>query len=109
METVSGSCSERLSMKKQRGNGAIHFPRGVARRILARAARGEKRVVVVLKNGRPSAVWGLQEYLDRQNLTRKVKPWEQRKAEKETPDPLGAIDAEPPKDLTRESMYENED
>jgi hypothetical protein len=74
---------------------------------MERAARGEKRVVVVLKNGRPTSVWGFEEYLERQELTKKVKPWKQRKAESQTPDPLGAVDAEPPGPLTRASMYED--
>jgi hypothetical protein len=94
-------------MKKRRGNAPLDFPRDIARRILERGARGERRLVLVLKGGQPRSVWGFEEYLDRQERTKKVKPWRHRKVHEQT-DPLGAIDAEPPRDLSRESMYEEE-
>ncbi len=96
-------------MKRQRQNGASRFPPKVARSILERGARGEKRLVVLLKNGLPSAVWGFEEYLERRTLPKKAKPPKKRRPHAEPPDPLGAVDGEPPKDLTRESMYADEE
>jgi hypothetical protein len=85
-------------MKKQEQN--------VLRRIRKRAARGEKRVVVTIRNGLASSVWGFDEYLDHIALAKQVKPWRGNQAKTKTPDPFGAIDAAPPHPLTRASMYD---
>lgn len=81
------------------------MPNAVKQRIMRRAANGERALVVVIKNGRPSRVFGFEEYLQRKALTRKVKPWESRKRQK-APDPLGAIDSTVIAPITRETMYE---
>lgn len=84
-----------------------HFPRTVARRILERGARGEKAVVVVMKNGKPSTVWGLDQYLARKELTKQVKPWTHRKKEQEAvPDPLGAYEGGILLPITRQYIYD---
>jgi hypothetical protein len=87
----------------------LHMPRGVAKKILQRAARGEKAIVVLARNGKLTKVWGLDAYLKMRELPNRVKPWQHRKDQAATPNPLGAVDAEPPKDLTRENMYADED
>ncbi|HEV3262585.1 MAG TPA: hypothetical protein VG013_37380 [Gemmataceae bacterium] len=89
-------------MAKKQPNG--HLPRPVARRILERCARGERAVVVVIKNGKPSSVWGFNEYLQRKESAKKVKPWQHRKAKAAVPDPLGAVDAGVLAPLTRANM-----
>lgn len=85
---------------------APRLSRSVQRRILARFARGERRVVVVGRNGEPSSVWGYEEYKQHEEMPKKVKPWEKRGADVSPPDPLGAVDAAPPQPLTRASMYD---
>ena len=84
-----------------------HMPRSVARRILERAAQGEQAVVVVMRNGLPSRVFGLDDYLKMRDLPKQVKPWVHRTSKSAPPDPLGATDlgvlVSP---LTREQMYE---
>ena len=84
---------------------AKHMPRGVAQRIMRRAANGERAVVVVIKSGRPTRVYGLSEYKNRQALTKKVRPWEARK-HRSTPDPLGAWKLGDLGSLRREDIYE---
>src|SRR5262249_36191264 len=84
-----------------------HLPRRISRRLLERGAQGEKRAVVVFKNGKPSSVWGFDEYLARQNLTKVVEPWKHRRDR--TPaeiDPLGAVEGAPSGPITRDEMYE---
>jgi hypothetical protein len=83
-----------------------HLPRKVSRRILERAARGEKTVVVVMRNGKPNSVWGFNEYIARQKLTKQVEPWKHKKPKVETPDPLGAIEGTPIRPVTRAEIYE---
>ncbi|MCI0681879.1 MAG: hypothetical protein L0Y71_07220 [Gemmataceae bacterium] len=85
---------------------SISFPRSVARKILEHGAKGEKRVVVVLRNGRPSTVRNFDKYLAQMDLPKQVKPWEKRKGKPGLADSLGAIDAAPPQPLTRASMYD---
>jgi hypothetical protein len=82
-----------------------HIPRSVTRSLLQRGARGAKRVVVVYKDGVPSSVWGYDEYRERIELTKRVKPWES-KEKATTPDPLGAVDGKVLAPLTRENIYE---
>jgi hypothetical protein len=84
-----------------------HLPRGVSKKLVERAARGEKVSVVVNRNGKPSRVFGLDEYLKMKKLPHQVKPWEHRKGQASVPDPLGAVDMGPLlSPLTREAMYE---
>lgn len=66
------------------------MPRAVAHRIMRRYAAGERVLVLVGKNGKPSSVWGFEEYLERKALTKRVKPWQRRKQKSAAPDPLGA-------------------
>jgi len=82
-----------------------HISNSVRRRLLERGARGDKRVVVVYKNGVPSSVWGYEEYQERVALTKRVKPWES-KEKGSPPGPLGAVDGTVLAPLTRENMYE---
>src|SRR5438445_9135834 len=102
METQKG---RRTSMTRRQRHGQI--PPRVARRILQRAAQGEPAVVVVMRNGLPSRVFGLEDYLRMRDLPKQVKPWEHRTSKSAPPDPLGATDlgvlVSP---LTREQMYE---
>ena len=93
-------------MAKRTSTNETHLPRSVSRQILARAARGEKNVVVVIKNGKPSSVWGFNEYVARKELTKTVKPWKNRKLKTDVPDPLGAVDGAPIGLLTRDQIYE---
>ncbi len=82
------------------------MPRAIARRVMQRYAAGERVVVLVGKNGKPSRVFGFDEYVRRKALTREVKPWEHRKQRAAFPDPLGAVDAGVLGPITRENMYE---
>lgn len=93
-------------MAKKPNSIGDHLPRKISRRILDRAARGEKKVVVVMRNGIPSSVWGFNEYLARQELTRQVEPWKHKMPKAETADPLGAIEGKPVGPVTREEIYE---
>jgi hypothetical protein len=95
-------------MAKQNHASAPHFPRNVSRRILERAARGERRIVLVIdKDGRPTRVFGFDEYLARQELTKTVQPWRSRKGTSAESDPLGAIEGAPVGPLTRDQIYED--
>jgi hypothetical protein len=90
-------------MKKKKTNKSM--PQSVARRIMRRAASGEKTVVVTIRNGKPSQVFGFEEYLTIREVPKKVKPWEHRSAKK-SPDPLGAIAGKVLGPLTREDFYQ---
>ncbi len=81
------------------------MPRAVARRIMKRAAKGDRALVVVIKNGKPSRVFGFEEYQNRKRLTKELRPWERRKRGK-TPDPLGAVKGTVIAPIRREQMYE---
>lgn len=93
-------------MTKRKSLIASHMPHRVSRKILERAARGEQKVVVVIKKGKPSSVWGFDEYLKRKQLTKLVEPWKNRKVNSNVSDPLGAVDGEPIGPLTRDQIYE---
>ncbi|MBI3410563.1 MAG: hypothetical protein HY040_19675 [Planctomycetes bacterium] len=82
------------------------MPNDVARRIMARCAEGEKKIVVVSKNGTPSSVYGFDEYLKMQELPRKVKPWKSRNALPKPADALPSIDAGIKAPLERKDFYE---
>ncbi|MGH9604017.1 MAG: hypothetical protein ACRD24_16680 [Terriglobales bacterium] len=82
------------------------MPRAVAHRIMRRYAAGERILVLVGKDGKPSSVWGFDEYLERKALAKKVRPWEQRKKKSKTPDPLGAWDLGAVGSMRREDIYE---
>ncbi len=94
------------SKERLRPGKAKAMPRRVARRIMARCARGEKKIVVVTKNGRPSSVFGFDEYLKMQDLPRKVKPWTGRKIQPRPSDELPSIDAGINMPLKRQDFYE---
>ncbi len=83
-----------------------HMPRGVAKRIADRIAKNNEPVVVTSRGGKPSRVYGLDEYRKMVDLPGQVKPWEHRKNKKESPDPLRAVDAEPPTGLSRRDLYD---
>jgi len=85
-----------------------HMPRSVARRIMKRAAESDEPIVVTMRGGKPSRVFGYTEHRKMVELPHRVKPWEHRKGKTAPPDPLGAIDARPPRPLTRKSFYEEE-
>ena len=82
------------------------MPRDVARRIMKRAAESNESIVVTVRRGKPSRVFGYKKHRKMKELPLRVKPWEHRKGKAATPDPLGAIDARPPRPLTRKSIYE---
>lgn len=82
------------------------MPRNVVKRIMKRAFESEEPIVVVVRQGKPSRVFGYEQYQRMVNLPREVKPWEHKKNANQAPDPLGAVDAEPPGPLTREALYE---
>ena len=82
-----------------------HMPRNVSKKILERAARGEV-IVVVPKGGKPSRIFGIEEYLKMRNLPRKVKPWTHRKSEDILPDPLGAVEGTVLMPVVRENIYD---
>jgi hypothetical protein len=83
------------------------IPHAISRRLLDRGARGEKRAVVVFKNGKPSSVWGFEEYIARQELTKQVEPWKHRITRDSDLDPLGAVDGTLKGPLTRDEIYED--
>ncbi len=84
------------------------LPRNVAKRIANRIAENNQPVVVTSRNGKPSRVFGYDEYTKMVELPHRVKPWEHRKQTKATPDPFGAVDAEPPVRLTRKDLYDKD-
>jgi hypothetical protein len=84
------------------------MPRNVAKRIADRIAKNDEPVVVTSRAGTPSRVYGLEEYQKMVDLPNQVKPWEHRKEKKTTPDPLGAMDADPPSGLSRQELYEED-
>ena len=84
------------------------MPRNVAKRIMKRASKSNESIVVTIRGGKPSRVFGYDEHRKMVELPHRVKPWEHRKGKAATPDPLGAIDARPPRPLTRKSLYEEE-
>jgi hypothetical protein len=89
--------------RRKKMDGQI--PRSVVHSLLQRGARGAQRVVVVFKDGVPSSVWGYEEYRERIELPKQVKPWE-GKDKATSPDPLGAVEGKVLAPLTRENMYE---
>ncbi len=95
-----------MAKANRKADGDI--PQAVARRIRRRAAESNEPIVVTIRDGKPSRIFGYDQYTKMVALPRQVKPWEHRKDKKATPDPLGAIDAEPPLSLTRKSFYEEE-
>jgi hypothetical protein len=75
----------------------------VARSVEERCARNEVAVVVP-REGQPSRVYGLEEYLRMQEVPRKNKPWEHRKSKRRK----SVIPSVPGKiliPLTRENLY----
>jgi len=84
------------------------MPRGIAKRIADRIAENNGPVVVTSRDGKPSRVFGYDEYRKMVELPHRVKPWEHRKQKRAPPDPLGAADADPPVGLRRKDLYEED-
>lgn len=84
------------------------MPRSVGKRIAKRIAKNNQPVVVTSRDGKPSRVFGLDEYRKMVELPNRVRPWEHRKQKTATPDPLGAVDADPPTGLARKDLYERD-
>jgi hypothetical protein len=84
------------------------MPQSVARRIASRIAKRNEPVVVTSRGGKPSRVFGYDEYKKMVELPNRVKPWEGRKGTRPAPDPLGAVDAGPPVGLSRKNLYEED-
>jgi hypothetical protein len=82
-----------------------NIPQNVLRRILRRAADGEKAIVLTLRHGVPSRVFGVDEYLQRRQLPKQLKPWKYR-SRPAMPDPLGAADGTVLGSLSRSEIYE---
>jgi hypothetical protein len=85
-----------------------HMPRNVGKRIAKRIAKNNEPVVVTSRDGKPSRVFGLDEYKKMVELPNRVKPWEHRKQNAAAPDPLRAVDADPPGDLSRKDLYDHD-
>ncbi len=85
------------------------MPRNVARRIMKRDSGSDEPIVLTIRGGKPGGVFGYNEHHKMVELPHRAKPWEHRKGKSATPDPLGAIDAEPPRPLTRKSVCEEEE
>ncbi|HEX9689975.1 MAG TPA: hypothetical protein VGB47_12980 [Thermoanaerobaculia bacterium] len=86
------------------------MPRSFSKRLMRRGAEKRDPVIVTFdRNGKPNRVFGHAEFHKMMELPHRVKPWERRKAKKEVPDPLGAVDAKPPAGLSRRDLYEDED
>lgn len=84
------------------------MPRSVARRIMKHAAESDEEVVLTFRQGKPSRVFEHRKYHKMVQLPHRVKPWEHRKQKKTAPDPLQAVDADPPTGLSRRELYEEE-
>jgi hypothetical protein len=84
------------------------MPRSFSKRLMRRAAEKGDPVIVTFRDGKPNRVFGHAEFHRMMELPHRVKPWEARKAKKEVPDPLGAVDARPPAELSRRDLYEDE-
>ena len=83
-----------------------HMPRSVAKRIMKRTAESDEPIVITVRGGKPSRVFGFAEYKKMVALPGQVKPWEHRREKKRAPDPLGAVDSKPPGAISREDIYE---
>jgi len=82
-----------------------HLPRSFAKRIARRIAKKNEPVVVTSRDGKPSRVFGYDEYRKMVELPHRVRPWESRKRSRPAPDPLRAVDAAPPAGLSRKDLY----
>ena len=82
------------------------MPRNVAKRIMKRTAESDEPIVITVRGGKPSRVFGYKDYRKMVSLPGQVKPWEHRRDRKKAPDPLRAIDAKPPGALSRQDIYE---
>jgi hypothetical protein len=81
------------------------MPRSIAKRIADRIAKNNEPVVVTSRDGKPSRVFSLRQYLKMVDLPNQVKPWEHRERKSEIPDPLGAVDFDLPSELRRKDLY----
>lgn len=93
--------------KRNKSNAALprRLPRDLARRIMERLATSEEPLVVTHQNGVPTRIFDYSSYEKKRDTMRKAKPWEHRKTKLQLPDPLGAVDAEPPRGLDRRNLY----
>lgn len=73
---------------------------------MKRIAESDEPIVITVRGGRPSRVFGFEEYKKMVSLPGQVRPWEHRREREKKTDPLGAIDAKPPEPLSREDIYE---
>ncbi|MEA2627276.1 MAG: hypothetical protein QOD06_3321 [Candidatus Binatota bacterium] len=80
------------------------IPAAVARRIRERA-RQNKALVITIRDGKPSRVYGFDEYLKMKALPQKVRPWTHRRDAKPV-DPLGASPGRVRSRLRRADIYE---
>lgn len=81
------------------------MPKIVGRRIMQKLSQ-ERAVVVTSRNGRPSRVFKLDEYMKRKELPSRTKPWQKRKQENKAPDPLGAVEGKVLGRLSRSEIYD---
>jgi hypothetical protein len=89
------------------GSKQTQIPYRVAQKIRQRAARNET-FVVVSRNGKPSRIFGLEEYDRMRQHPLRHKPWTSRAVAKAAaPDPLGAVEGKPAGPLSREEIYED--
>jgi hypothetical protein len=71
------------------------------------AAQKEHAIVVTFnKDGKPSKVYGIENYQKMQGLPSLVQPWKKRKQRSIAPDPLGATEGKVNSTLSRNEIYE---
>jgi hypothetical protein len=80
------------------------IPQKVARRIRDRA-RTHDTLVVTIRDGKPSRVYGFEEYLKMRALPEKVRPWTHRRDAKPV-DPLRAAPGRIRSRLRRADIYD---
>ncbi len=80
------------------------IPQRVARRIRERG-RTTDTLVITIRDGKPSRVYGFDEYLKMKALPGKVKPWAHRRDAKPL-DPLGAAPGRIRSRLRRMEIYD---
>lgn len=73
---------------------------------MERAARGERHIVVVTKNGSPARVYGYEEFARAKSVPGKHRIWTKRSGESSIPDPLKAVEGKVLGPLSRKAIYE---
>jgi hypothetical protein len=91
-------------MRKQTDHDQLSV--NLARKIMERAAAGERAMVVVTRGGKPSSVHNLEEYLAKRKRAPKARPWTFRKTAAAVPDPLGAVEGAVLLPIMRRNIYE---